>query len=164
MFIQSQISQENSEIKRSFTPAELKQLIQDNIDILSKYKKDSTFRGESLDRLYEDLDILTERGALSNEDRPLTLEEFDDKFQTVEPVYGLCRDAVHKRITVVFRGSDTLAFWSNWRSNAQIIKTKGIIPESIANKLEDDDLSFHSGFYSKSNVLNDEFLRLINTF
>lgn len=139
---------DDSELERSFTPEELKNLIQDNIEILSKYKNASTFRGDSLDRLYQNLDLFTKRGAASTDARPLTIEEFDDKYQNVEPVYGLCKDVVNRRITVVFRGSDTLAFWSNWKSNVSIAKKRGIIPESLKNSLEDDNLCFHSGFYN----------------
>ena len=95
------------------------------------------------------LDILIKRGEMSNEERPLTIEEFDDRFQNSEPVYGVFKDAVNKRITVAFRGSDTLAFWSNWKSNASIVKKKGIVPETIKDELVDDNLCFHSGFYSE---------------
>lgn len=100
------------------------------------------------------LDIFIRRGEMSNEERPLTIEEFDDSFQNSEPVYGVCRDAVNKRITVTFRGTDTLSFWSNWKSNFSIKQKKGIVPEAIKEDLGDDELSFHSGFYSKLNDLN----------
>mmetsp|Transcript_20564 Transcript_20564/g.23289 ORF Transcript_20564/g.23289 Transcript_20564/m.23289 type:complete len:185 (-) Transcript_20564:10-564(-) len=107
----SNIPNEDSTLKRSFTPEEVKRLIQDNEEILSAYEKTSQFRGEKLARLYESLDEMIARSESSDEERPLTLEEFDDKFQTEEPVYGVCKDAINKRITVVFRGTNDLAFF-----------------------------------------------------
>lgn len=159
-FAKSQLG-EDSDLKRSFTPAELKVLVQKNIEILSAYKKVGTFRErDSLDRFYKNLDFFTERAATSTVERPITVEEFDDSFQSAEPVYGLCRDAINKRIILVFRGSDsTLAFWSNWKANVQIVQKKGFAPESIKNELERENISFHSGFYnylfSKTKSQND---------
>lgn len=126
-------------------------MVQDNVAILSTYKTSrGAFSGDTLDRFYQNMDFITKRGSSLNIARPLTLEEFDDKFQSAEPVYGLCRDAVNKRITIAFRGTDSsLAFCSNWRSNLQIRKKRGGIPECLKHELEGDKLSFHSGFYSK---------------
>jgi hypothetical protein len=77
-------------LKRSFTPAEIKRLIQDNIDILSTY--DSVFKGRRLENIYAALDGLQARADdCGFDERPLTVEEFDDKYQQKECVYGITR-------------------------------------------------------------------------
>ena len=76
-------------LKRSFTPGEIKRIIQDNIDTLSAY--DKIFRGKQLENIYHALDGLQARADDSGFERPLTVEEFDDRFQKKECVYGITR-------------------------------------------------------------------------
>mmetsp|Transcript_10271 Transcript_10271/g.12997 ORF Transcript_10271/g.12997 Transcript_10271/m.12997 type:complete len:424 (-) Transcript_10271:815-2086(-) len=144
----SNIPNEDSTLKRSFTPEEVKRLIQDNEEILSAYEKTSQFRGEKLARLYESLDEMIARSESSDEERPLTLEEFDDKFQTEEPVYGVCKDAINKRITVVFRGTNDLAFFSNWITNASVARKDVEVPEVLKGKIDAEKLKLHTGFHN----------------
>jgi hypothetical protein len=75
---------------------------------------------------------------------PLALEKFHDIYQTTELVYGVTRDSINKRITVVFRG--TLSGYSeytwdvsksNWFANFNIIKKKGKMPDCLKDKLGD---------------------------
>jgi predicted lipase len=80
--------------------------------------------------------------------RPLTVEEFDDKHQQHEMVYGVTKDDVHKRITLVFRGTENeLAFKSNWSMNLYIFKEKAIVPEAV-KAAAPRGIWFHNGFYN----------------
>jgi pimeloyl-ACP methyl ester carboxylesterase len=82
----------------------------------------------------------------------LTVEEFDDRHQDHEMVYGVTKDAIHKRITLVFRGTENeLAFATNWSSNLYISKTKAEMKAETAAVLQaavPDGIWFHSGFYN----------------
>lgn len=148
-------------LARSFTPAEVIQLIQDNADVLAE-----TFPSEFKDptAVLESLQLLQGRVDAANnhkKERPLELVEFDDKHQQHELVYAVCKDSINKRITVVFRGSDAeLTFASNWTTNLQISKRKVPLPAYLENRtlqlLDTDDSSslnppkelyLHSGFY-----------------
>lgn len=136
----------NPALKRSFTPAEIKKLIQDNLDALAEY--DDTFRGEKLESLYRALDGIQARADESGFERPLTLEEFDDKFQKKECVYGITRDSINKRITIVFRGTENkLAFSSNWMTNITVTKKTVEVPQMLKGKVDKDKLKFHKGFH-----------------
>ena len=135
-------------LSRSFTPGEVKALIQDNVSILQKY--DGKFKGKSLDGLYQTLDEMQARADASGIDRPLVLEDFDDLHQTRECVYGITRDSVNKRITIVFRGTENKnAFLSNWGSNASINHKEVKIPEVLKGKVDGEELKFHTGFHGK---------------
>jgi predicted lipase len=80
--------------------------------------------------------------------RPLTVVEFDDKHQQNEMVYGVTKDDVHKRITLVFRGTENqLAFSSNWSTNAYIFKEKAIVPEAV-KAAAPGGIWLHNGFYN----------------
>ncbi len=139
---------EDASLARSFTPHEVKELVQNNIEILSDY--DSLFRGSSLEKMYATLDRLIEIADQSGLSRPFTVEEFDDRLQKQECVYGIVKDAINERIIVVFRGTENeLAFSSNWRSNASIFFRKVELPDILKGKLSDDDgtWKFHSGFH-----------------
>lgn len=134
-------------LSRSFTPKEVKDLIEKNIDHLADY--DSTFKGKDLEEIYAILDRMIAIEEESGMDRPLTVEEFDDKHQTHECVYGIVKDDVKKRINIVFRGTENkLAFGSNWKSNASIFRKKVDVPESLKGKLSKDTWKFHSGFHN----------------
>lgn len=143
----SKSSVTDSHLKRSFSAAEMKKVIQDNIKILEDYGVSSDFRGEKLDRLYGDLDMLIAKCKESGDDRAIVLEEYDDKFQTMEPVYGVFKDSIDKRIILAFRGSDELGFTSNWITNIRIPKTDAVVPDAIKEEVDGKKLKFHSGFY-----------------
>lgn len=69
-------------------------------------------------------------------------------------MYGITRDAVNKRITIVFRGTENkLAFGSNWGSNVSINHKEVEIPEVLKGKVDGDQLKFHTGFHSKYNFI-----------
>ena len=93
-----------------------------------------------------------ESKSTSDNDRPLTLEEYDDRHQKHELVYGIAKDDINKRITLVFRGTENeLAFQSNWSTNLFLSKTKGKLPEVLKDDLKLPgfwkSIWFHSGFY-----------------
>jgi predicted lipase len=80
--------------------------------------------------------------------RPLTVEEFDDKHQQHEMVYGVTKDDFQKRITLVFRGTENeLAFKTNWSTNVYTFKEKAIVPEA-AKAAAPGGIWFHNGFYN----------------
>ena len=138
----------DASLARSFTPAEIKKLIQDNAEILADY--DDGFEGRKLKELFAQLDQIQARADASGVTRPLVLEEFDDKYQKRECVYGITRDSINKRITIVFRGTENkLAFGNNWKSNASIAKKRVDLPQTLQGKVDLKRLRFHSGFYSK---------------
>ena len=79
-----------------------------------------------------------ERAQRSELERPLTLEKFDDRHQDREMVYGVTKDDIGKRITIVFRGTENeLSFRTNWLTNLYISKTKVPMPKSV-KELEDE--------------------------
>jgi len=135
----------NQRLSRSFTPMEIKKLIQDNIELLTEYYEEFG-KDSKIERLYATLDEFERRANSIGNDRAITVEEFDDQFQTKELVYCVTKDNVNKRITLVFRGTtNSLAFRTNWGTNAKIMKKKAEIPEAF-NKLE--GISIHGGFYN----------------
>jgi hypothetical protein len=93
-----------------------------------------------------------ERAQASKLKRPLTVEEYDDRHQTNELVYGITKDDIHKRITLVFRGTDNaLAFTTNWITNLYTSKCQGIVPDAVQAALPGGASSriwFHSGYYN----------------
>jgi len=134
---------EDSDLKRSFTPGEIIKLIEDNYEVLSKEIKDSDLQ-DNITWLKE----IQARVDVSKMERPLTLAEFDDQHQKEECVYGITRDSVEKRITLVMRGtSNQLAMASNWKHNFQCLSKDIKIPDSLKGKLDIDQFEFHTGFY-----------------
>ncbi len=76
---------DNSVLKRCFTPAEVKKLIQDNIEYLAKKDYGGTFVSPHVDILLTALDEMQARADEHPDlDRPLVIEEYDDKFQKQE--------------------------------------------------------------------------------
>lgn len=143
----------DAELVRSFTPKELKDCIQVNESIF-KSLETGNFTDKKLQGYYSFLDKLEERAQHSSLERPLVLEEFDDVFQTKELVYGVTRDSINKRITVVFRG--TLSGYSeytnevsrsNWFANVNIRRKTGKMPKVLEEDMKGMDLKFHNGFY-----------------
>ena len=97
--------------------------------------------------------------------RPITIEEYDDKHQKHELVYGIIKDDIAQRITLVFRGTDSsLAFKSNWTTNISLLKTnfaghkhdkkdKSSSKRDIRKSIKDvfggvTNVRVHSGFYN----------------
>jgi Lipase (class 3) len=101
--------------------------------------------------------IPIERAKASKLKRPLTVEEYDDRHQTNELVYGITKDDIHKRITLVFRGTDNaLAFSTNWITNLYTSKCQGIVPVVVQAALpsggggasSSSRIWFHSGYFN----------------
>ena len=144
-------STSTTRLERSFTPSEVKELIEKNKSILAeKYPKE--FSDISL--ITQSLDVLQERVVKNSRlDRPLSLVEFDDKHQDKEMVYAVSKDDINKRITLCFRGTDNqLAYDTNWSSNLNIWKVSSPVPEVVKDKVSSDQIWFHGGFYSKLNA------------
>lgn len=137
----------DSALKRSFTPSEVKQIVVENVEVLSKEAND--FRGRGLKGTLSALEKLDARAKESGLDRPLTLEEFDDVYQSKECVYAVCKDDFNKRITVVFRGTNDLAFFSNWVTNFSAFQKEVPLPEKLQDKIDAKELHFHTGFYGE---------------
>lgn len=142
----AQRSLATSTLSRSFSPAEIASIIDENKDALAK-----AFPGEFTkpEALQKSLRLLQERVESSGMERSLTLVEYDDKHQQHEMVYAVAKDDINKRITLVFRGSENeLAFRSNWTTNLYITKTKIPVPEHLKDKVKFDSLWIHKGFYN----------------
>lgn len=93
------------------------------------------------------LQIFAEREESSGLHRPLTLEEYDDRHQKHDLVYGITKDDVNKRLTLVFRGTENeLAFRSNWLSNAAFLKKEYELPSVLQDNDVVESLRLHSGF------------------
>jgi len=135
------------DLVRSFTPKELLTIIEDNLDVLKE--KFSEFGEEhSREMLMENLKTMQERADASGLERPLTLEEYDDYHQEQELVYGVAKDAVNKRITLAFRGTENaFAAKSNWSTNLNALKEKVIVPD-VLKEVIPNELYLHKGFYN----------------
>jgi len=132
---------------RSFTPAEVKSLIQDNRKRLKSYGKE--FNNKNVEILNIILDKLQARAdEFPDMERPLVVEAYDDRHQKKECVYGIVRDSTNKRLTLCFRGTNKLSLVKNWLSNVSILKEKVEIPDMLKGKVSEDNLNFHSGFYN----------------
>ena len=136
-------------LKRTFTPSEVKTIVEKNKEVLIKYH-----RSEFTDYMHQNMQIMNtveERINSSgmSDARPITIEEFDDKYQKQELVYGITKDSINKRITLIFRGSDPLAFVNNWRTNFKFMKTKVRVPTLLEGKIKEKNVSLHKGFYGK---------------
>jgi len=108
-------------------------------------KHGSDFADDS--KTYESLQLLKDRP-----EGELSLEDFDDDYQTKELVYGVGKDDFNKRITVVFRGTtNSLAFRSNWGTNLDVAKKSEPIPEVLKGKISGTKIRFHEGFHEYMN-------------
>jgi len=143
----SKSEETEADLKRSFTPSEVKSIIEENQKVLEDHYpsefNDTTYLMKTLDRMEE-----RAKESENSVSRPLTLEEFDDRNQNKELVYAITKDSVNKRLTVVFRGSDNLAFASNWKTNANILKTTEPVPDCMKDKIPLKTISVHRGFYN----------------
>jgi predicted lipase len=140
----SKTGENESSLMRSFTPLEVKKIVEDNQEVLAKYYK--TFKSNT--HLLKTLALMIERASQLEIPRPLTLEEFDDEYQKRELVYAVTKDSVNKRITIVFRGTENeLAFATNWSANLTFRKEHPPVPEALKGKIKHDRLDIHGGFY-----------------
>jgi len=80
----------------------------------------------------------------------LFLETFASIEQATQCVYGVVKDIVNKRVTVVFRGSTDLST-RDWQTNlsAQLVglRTPKLLEDSLEGRLK-DRLLVHRGFYN----------------
>jgi putative lipase involved disintegration of autophagic bodies len=73
------------------------------------------------------------------------VEEFDDKHQKHEMVYGVTKDDINKRITLAFRGTENeLAMQSNWATNLSTLKKRALVPEVVKDVVS--GMWVHAGF------------------
>ena len=167
------------DLPRSFTPDEILQILTDNYDVLStQYPKifaksssetttapaDESTSGETTEELEEESNydkIITNLQAMQERidedaqaegtsiERPLQVVEYDDRHQQHELVYGITKDDINKRITLVFRGTDnTLAFGSNWTTNLSMTKTQATIPKLLETVIPPVDTTSYNGLYT----------------
>ena len=138
-------------LSRSYTPQQIRTVIEENILVLQTHGGSFADEG-TLKRLGESLDKMIQRaegmGAPKME-QPIAIEEYDDKFQDEELVFGISRDSVRKRITLVFRGSESRygAMMTNWRANLAIAKRRVPVPEILRNQVKQKNFKVHTGYY-----------------
>lgn len=146
---QKSISKSNvddNNLGRSFTPSEVKKLVEDNINLLQVGVSKKDFTGKALDGFYSALDKLDARARESGLERPLTFEEFDDLQQETECVYGISKDDINKRISVVFRGTNQLGK-KDLVTDVSIFQKEVPIPEVLREVVKGKELQWHTGFY-----------------
>lgn len=147
----------SSELSKTYTPSEIKKIIADNLEYLQKLFPNE-FNGDGLEQTYLSLDELekgriTEKVDLSTGKkavwRPYTIEEFDDRFQDVEPVYSVVKDTYHKRIVLVFRGTEGHlgAASSNWLANLNAVVHNEKAPLAV-QEIDDENIGLHKGYYN----------------
>mmetsp|Transcript_4241 Transcript_4241/g.6093 ORF Transcript_4241/g.6093 Transcript_4241/m.6093 type:complete len:420 (+) Transcript_4241:3-1262(+) len=133
--------------KKSLTPTEVKDIIKTHQEALKKHYGD---KFDDDRNTMKSLQRLVERGG--DKEADLTMEAFDADFQTKELVFGITKDSIKKRITLIFRGTENaLAFQSNWMANFQLTKTGEELPDSLKGKLSSDKVWIHSGFHNYMN-------------
>lgn len=129
-----------------WSPKDVKKFIDKHRAKLQKNNRGGEFqKGGSTDQA---LDVLLQRSP----NRELTLEAWDSDFQDNELVFGVCKDDMNQRITVVFRGTDSsMAFKSNWGANLDVGKSSEKLPEILKGKLSSgkNKIWIHSGFHGK---------------
>lgn len=137
---------DDNNLGRSFTPSEVKKLAENNINLLQVGVSKKDFIGKALEGFYSALDKQDERARESGLERPLTLEEFDDLQQATECVYGISKDDISKRITVVFRGTNALGK-KDLQTDVSIFQKEVPIPEALKEVMKGKELQWHTGFY-----------------
>ncbi|GFH45376.1 hypothetical protein CTEN210_01850 [Chaetoceros tenuissimus] len=137
---------DDNNLGRSFTPSEVKKLVENNINLLQVGVGKKDFTGKALDGFYSALDKQDARARESGLERPLTLEEFDDLQQATECVYGISKDDINKRITVVFRGTNDLGK-KDLETDVSIFQKEVPIPEVLREAVKGKELQWHTGFY-----------------
>ena len=162
-------------LRYNFSPKEVKQLIVDNFPTLQKYF--SGFTGEDFSQIVMSLDeleevkvsrdpsshqSLSELSAKSNGSisksfgwRPFTIQEFENNFQPDEEiglVYSIVKDAYHKRVTLVFRETDSFYTYTmkTLIENLSAPITEVPLPDAIKAKIgddADDKIGLHERYY-----------------
>jgi len=135
----------DTRLKRSFTPDEVLQLANDNLELLqANFPKE--FKDPTL--FFASVKILDDRAKATAIRRPLTIEEYDDKHQAYEPVYAVGVDHINKRITLAFRGTEnSLAFSTNWGANLNATKKVVELDAYFSNLVPFKQVYMHRGFY-----------------
>lgn len=150
-------------LKRSLSPAEIKTLLDENLEYLAEF--DVYFTGEYLEQTYAMIDRIEKiayEGDIEN-DRPITFEEFSDEFQT-EIVYGVVVDQINKRIIVIFRGTtNKLAFRSNWKTNLAMWKKTISAPDALKG-VGDGTITFHAGFHGTFGQEKETYVSIFSHF
>jgi hypothetical protein len=132
----------------NWTPAEIQKVVKDNKKKLQNSKHGSDFKDDS--EMYKSLQLLVDRAEQADGKRALTLESYDYEHQTHELAFGVTKDDTNERITLVFRGTDSLAFATNWIANITITKTEEPLSPALTGQLgKIKEASFHTGFWSK---------------
>jgi len=143
---EGRIGMSSLDLPRSFGPTEIIEIIENNLETLkSRFVK---FENElNYNLTIQKLKLLQEKVVESGLHRPLTLEEYDDRHQKHDLVYGITKDDINKRLTIVFRGTENeLAFKSNWLSNVAFLKKEFDLPKVLEENDVVDSLRLHSGF------------------
>ncbi|KAG7343480.1 lipase [Nitzschia inconspicua] len=136
-----------------WSPKDVKQFIEKHKSKLVKEYPSGEFTEGSI--TYQALDVLMKRSP----NRELALLTWDSDFQTKELVFGVCRDDMNQRITVVFRGTESsMAFKSNWDANLDIGKSSEKLPEILKGKLPNGGKKvwIHSGFHEYMNKATED--------
>ena len=126
-----------------WSPKDVKKFIMKHRVALEKEYPDE-FKEGSL--TFKALNVLEQRSP----NRELTLVKWDSDYQTDELVFGICQDSINRRITLVFRGTESsMAFKSNWEANLDIGKSAERLPETLQGKLPGGHKKvwIHSGFH-----------------
>mmetsp|Transcript_14741 Transcript_14741/g.17159 ORF Transcript_14741/g.17159 Transcript_14741/m.17159 type:complete len:465 (-) Transcript_14741:1718-3112(-) len=144
--------------QESATPKYMKQVAEENIDVLTK-----TFKGKfNLTIFQEQMDELQSKsdGGIN----PYTFVRIDSDYESKELVFMITKDRVDKRINLCFRGTaldngfEVLA--SHLITDLSISKEKVEVPDSLKGELEQGDfVLLHEGFYKnlfKETVTTDD--------
>ena len=139
-----------------FTPKSIQTIIKNNQAALVELQKEEKLASAwDADAVLQMLDNLQKR-VPKNNPTALSLVQYDDVFQQDELVYAIGKDDVNRRITLVFRGTESSNLLGsasyNWKSNLQVQKTKiHPLPEVLKPLLKEDGIErvwVHSGFYN----------------
>ena len=141
---QGRIEMPSRDLPRSYSPKEVIEIIENNLDRLKSLSKG--FGNEDHDLLLRKLKLLQQKTESSGFRRPLTLEEYDDRHEQQALVYGVTKDDINKRITLVFRGTEnnTEARNQNWLHNVSVAKQDIEVPHALEFIVP--RLRVHTGF------------------
>lgn len=139
--------QQQPKLPRNLTPKRVAQLIMDNQKLLQA-DFPRAFGKRQQQALWQSLQLLQQRSKSSNKRHPLVLKVYNDTHQKHEPVYAIAVDHSQRRLTVAFRGTDSLAIVGNWTTNLQVtpVRAKGL-SSSVKGQLPSSKIQFHRGFY-----------------
>jgi hypothetical protein len=137
----------------NWTPAEIQKVVLNNKKKFQDSKHGSDFKDDS--EMYKSLQLLVDRARQADGKRALTLESYGYEHQTHELAFGVTKDDINKRITLVFRGTENaLAFATNWTTNLTITKTEEPLSPALTGQLgKIKEVSFHTGFWSKCSMI-----------